>query len=219
VTRILALLMLLGVGCLGPRVDTRTWLRLENGSFVVWSVASPESTRAVADALERFRTATAVLLRLRRPAAAVKLPILVVEDVEEVRGRCGRNAVGCFDRNPNGSTLTIWAGASDDVSRQIVRHEYIHALLRYHAYSVPLWFEEGLAELLSTLEVDGNDVVLGRAPARVASGLRLLNEGRMRWVPLARALRYLERCHGGDRWSKRSSARSERRRTTTGAAR
>ena len=34
-------------------------------------------------------------------------------------------------------------------SREVVRHEYVHALVRHHAWSLPAWFEEGLAEFLA----------------------------------------------------------------------
>ena len=36
---------------------------------------------------------------------------------------------------------------------RVVYHEYTHLLLRHAGYRVPVWFNEGIAELFSTAEV------------------------------------------------------------------
>jgi hypothetical protein len=186
--RIVTLVALLATACLGTPLHERIWLRLENGSFVVWSVAEPEETRAIAAELERFRTATATLLRLRPPAGARKPAVVILDDQGEITTFCGDGVAGCFHAGAAGPAIFMSADFSEAFVPQIVRHEYVHALYQHHPWSVPDWFEEGVAELLSTLEVEGDEFVLGRAPTRVAPSIKLLRARQVSWVPLAKAL-------------------------------
>jgi hypothetical protein len=228
---IAVLLVLLGVGCRSTFDTDREWLRVENEHLVIFSVAPPEETRATAEALERFRAAASALLRLRRPEGAPKLVVLIVDDAGYLDEICrGRNVAGCYASAPQGEWLTVLAGLGDELSREVVRHEYVHALVRHHTWSLPMWFEEGLAEFLSTLEVDGDDLVIGRAPNNAENAIRhhaplrrlstVLSRDHVddrdsisyfqywtlvhHWyveTPDREALnRYLERCHDGDDW-------------------
>jgi hypothetical protein len=49
-------------------------------------------------------------------------------------------------------------------STHVIRHEFVHALLRYHPVRYPLWYEEGLSELLSTALFEGASVIIGIPP-------------------------------------------------------
>ena len=44
---------------------------------------------------------------------------------------------------------------------RIVYHEYTHLLLRHAGYKVPVWFNEGTAELFSTADVTKTEVRVG----------------------------------------------------------
>ena len=220
----------LAIGCQSPFDAQRTWLRLENAHLVVFSLAEEEETRETAEALESFRSATSALLRLRRPADAPKLAVLIVDDPYELGELCGRRGLaGCYGKGPSVEAMAMLAGLGDEPSRQVVRHEYVHALVENHAWSLPTWFEEGLAELLSTLEVEVDELVIGRPPENAADIVRrrsfrplstVLRRGSMQdrdttayfqyWTlvrhwyvetPDREALnRYLERCHAGEDW-------------------
>ncbi|MBW1685603.1 MAG: hypothetical protein JRS35_11170, partial [Deltaproteobacteria bacterium] len=68
---------------------------------------------------------------------------------------------------------------------QSLRHEYVHYLLRNHSgFDQPLWFDEGSADFLSTVQVKGDHGELG--------SFRRDHVGLLRdqpWVPLIRILR------------------------------
>src|SRR5271165_832280 len=57
-------------------------------------------------------------------------------------------------------------------------HEYVHLLIRHKELEFPVWLNEGLADLYSTLKPQGDKILVGTPP-----------EGRMvtmlqeRWVP------------------------------------
>jgi Flp pilus assembly protein TadD len=53
---------------------------------------------------------------------------------------------------------------------RIVYHEYTHLLLRHAGYRVPVWFNEGLAELFSTADVGRDEVRIGALiPAHIGT--------------------------------------------------
>jgi hypothetical protein len=61
------------------------------------------------------------------------------------------------------SVLVLRTGGSwQDDTTQSLRHEYVHYLLRNHGgFDQPLWFDEGSADFLSTVQVKGDRGELG----------------------------------------------------------
>ncbi len=80
------------------------------------------------------------------------------------------------------STLVIAPHRGNRRLQETARHEYAHYLLRNRLdVSLPVWFDEGLAQLLSNIEVDGETVAIGALPSQrmqslySADNLRSLN--------------------------------------------
>ncbi len=69
---------------------------------------------------------------------------------------------------------------NDEADRdQVAVHEYTHLIVRATNHDIPVWLDEGLAEVYSNLEPHGSFVVVGRVlPARAEA----LAEGR--WIDL-----------------------------------
>ncbi len=82
-----------------------------------------------------------------------------------------------------GRDYIVLGGVSDGVFPTAV-HEYVHRVAQRAGLSLPLWLNEGLAELYSTLKPVGEKVVLGG----VIPG-RLFEMTQEKWVPLAMILR------------------------------
>jgi len=63
------------------------------------------------------------------------------------------------------STVVIAPFRGDRALNETAMHEYSHYLLRNRLdISLPLWFDEGLATLLASVEFDDNEATLGRLP-------------------------------------------------------
>ena len=90
-----------------------------------------------------------------------------------------RQIGGLYLQHPDRATILI--GPQDDVeqARHVINHEFIHHLLHVTEESPPVWYNEGIADLLATLEIKGGKVVIG-AP-RVGRVLQLRQE---RLMPL-----------------------------------
>jgi tetratricopeptide (TPR) repeat protein len=75
------------------------------------------------------------------------------------------------------------AGNFDVARRQVMFHEYVHYLLRAATQrNYPAWYDEGLAELLSTVVQKKQQVLLGSAPS---THVRFLRSNTMR-TPISR---------------------------------
>jgi tetratricopeptide (TPR) repeat protein len=62
----------------------------------------------------------------------------------------------------------IVMGRINDQVRRIAAHEYVHLLVRHSGVDLPLWLNEGLAELYSTLKPTGKKVLVGEViPSRL----------------------------------------------------
>jgi tetratricopeptide (TPR) repeat protein len=85
---------------------------------------------------------------------------------------------GYFTPQDLGNYIAIDGNARRDASR-IVYHEYVHYVVANNLPGLPLWFEEGLAELYSTLRIKGDKVQFGFADP---SHLLLLRSSRS--IPL-----------------------------------
>ena len=72
---------------------------------------------------------------------------------------------GCSPRRILGP-LILADATNLDTARSIAYHELTHALVRSSSPDIPLWLEEGLAELYSSFQVTGKDVRIGHPLAR-----------------------------------------------------
>ena len=78
-------------------------------------------------------------------------------------------------------------------------HEYMHLLMRHLKLNVPVWLNEGFAEVYSTLKPVGGRIQLGTPP--VGRAVTLAQD---KWLPLTRLLsintgspEYNEKSHAG----------------------
>lgn len=89
---------------------------------------------------------------------------------------------GAFFRSPHGNYILV-NGERPERARRVVFHEYTHFFISYNFPPVPLWFEEGAAELYSTFETRGDKASIGKAVSHHLQWLR-----KQPWIPLERLL-------------------------------
>ena len=148
----------LALGCATTPLDRRTWLAVETRHFSVRSALSPEETRQLARDLERFRATVAWSQGGRLAAPAARIQVRAFDGRTVVRPFDVRGQRGYFLPEGDGGLLVLRAGGGfrGDASPE-VRHALAHWILRgAGGPSPPLWIDEGLAQLLSTVEV-GDD--------------------------------------------------------------
>jgi tetratricopeptide (TPR) repeat protein len=132
------------------------WLLVSTPNFVVYCDTSEDQAREIAERLEGFRTLVTSVFPRRFPASnATPVPVVAFggdgafRPFKPLRNGKPSDAAGVFLRGTEQSVIAL------DVSRwesssHIILHEYIHHLNAATGRTVPLWFDEGLAELFST---------------------------------------------------------------------
>lgn len=171
---------------------TDVWLELRSRHFVVVSSAGPDMVRQVAADLERGRR----ILRHALGGAVVdpRRPVIVVavEDEDGLREllpqfweKRGQRPIAAYWPGPHAHHLVLRLDTSAELRRRHLVHEYVHLLTRMSVPDVPAWLDEGIAELWSTLVVDGDVLEIGR-PA--AHQLEVLATDKKAWTPLDQLL-------------------------------
>jgi hypothetical protein len=162
------------------------WVEVRSPSFVVLANTNERKAREVAASFERFRRA----LQHLRPDASHQHPVplrIVVFDSDRsyepyklYTGDRSGALVGQFQHAAWADYILLNGNPRQGDALPVVYHEYVHAFLRTNFTGVPLWLEEGLAEVYSTFTTDGSTLLVGRPHA---DHVRLLRE--RSFLPLA----------------------------------
>jgi tetratricopeptide (TPR) repeat protein len=154
-------------GALPPAREKAEWIRLETDNFVFFSNAGERSTHRIAANLERLRS---VLLQLS-PAMKVRsdqptFSFVFRNDSSMTPYKPYRNGKridldGFFVSYPEANYMAVKADMSS--VEGVVYHEYLHFLLHNNYASLPLWFDEGLAEFYGTFKSNDELAEIGHA--------------------------------------------------------
>ena len=135
----------------------RAWIEVRTPHFVLYGDASKSKIRRVGRDLERLRSALGQMTTLDLQAP-VPLYVFVFRgdaSFDPYRHYTARGEPaeigGAFYRRQYASFMSLNARFGVD-TQSLVQHEYVHYFVAYHTPWVPLWFNEGLAELYSTFE-------------------------------------------------------------------
>ncbi len=161
------------------------WLNLRSKNFNVVSNANEEETRKLILKLEQFRYVFSQLIKSSNPSP---LPITVVvfkndgsyKPFKPLYNGKPANIAGYFQRSEDENLITLDISArNEERPLGIIFHEYTHYLTSNTPRPLPLWLQEGIAELYSTFSVEKNQVAIG---APISSHVYLLRE--KKFVPL-----------------------------------
>jgi hypothetical protein len=163
---------------LWPREPRGPWLTARTEHFEIASGLSEARTRELAISLERFRAAALAFAGLEERESRVPAQLILFPDGRSfatVRPR--RELAGFFQPAVHKSFVVVDAGRRDQAQR-IAQHELVHLLLASDPDRLlPAWYQEGLADVLSTATPVGGALEIGLPP-----------EGRLIWLRLASPL-------------------------------
>jgi tetratricopeptide (TPR) repeat protein len=143
-----------------------SWIELRAPHFTILSDAGERRAREVAADLERLRSAIAEInpkIGLNSPVPTSIYVFSGPSSFKEYRPLYDgkpKDVAGYFTSRPHGNYVTIDADPRMDSTR-VVHHEYVHYLLDHNFPGLPLWLNEGLAELYSSFETSGAEAKLG----------------------------------------------------------
>jgi tetratricopeptide (TPR) repeat protein len=199
---IAVVLLLLATGCATP-VGEQRWLRARTTHFEIVSSAGSATTRKVAADLERFRSFAIKTLPIDDFEPSMPSLVYLFGDTATFSDFRPRRLVqGYMVPSDERNYLAINSGELDEAIPTTF-HEYVHLILHdQNGMRYPAWFDEGLAEMLSTVAFSPGLAVMGgiptsRAPTLVYGtplGLRRIMTARnvMHWSDRAISMFYAE---------------------------
>ena len=161
------LLAALAWTCPSQAAETE-WLKLQAPSFGVISQLSETETRAWAVEFEQFVGALHELYSVDQ-VGLPPLTIVLFRSAREfapyrLRTDSGQARISAFFGNTGDwSVIGMPGNGRDAATRETIFHEAVHWFATGSATPQPLWFAEGLAEVLSTFEVVDGSGRWGRA--------------------------------------------------------
>jgi hypothetical protein len=154
----------LGLGCVTP-IEEGRWIRVETAHFQLISGAGAADSIQIAERLELLHAVLELVGLKANLTPRVPLLIYVFPDAEGyARFRPRDDAAGFLLPRIHRNFLVVQASDAAEAGSTAL-HEYVHFVLRNGAaMRYPAWYDEGLAEFLSTVSLRDDKVVIGTIP-------------------------------------------------------
>ena len=168
-------------GCATSPLRERPWLIGTSPRFEVFSTMEEAEVVELLTELERFHALIYFLTGLDPVDPPVPTRIYAFARTSDYRVAGGaKKTVGQFVAGLRSNTILLADDGRLMSAKQVVFHEYVHFLLRNGSQlKYPVWYDEGFAELLSTVRVEDDVVVIGTIPAVRANSIRYFD-----WIDL-----------------------------------
>jgi hypothetical protein len=142
------------------------WLRIRSKNFLLVGNASESSIRRVGRTLEEFRAGVALVFPAIAQQTSPPITVLVFKDDASFRpfkplyqGKPA-NVAGYFQ---SGQDVDFIALTADTETPRVIYHEFVHSLTKDTTTALPLWANEGIAEVYSTeLMLANNETLAAR---------------------------------------------------------
>lgn len=172
-----------------PAYGASKWLYGKSQHFEFLSNTTRSATERNIDELENFHRAFQHLFPHLSPPE--NRPVLVYifkneksfKEFAPLHNGKPKPIAGFFSEDPKQSILAFRLGGDSSATRHVINHEYIHYLLSYNPEPRAIWYEEGLAELCSTLQITNKKIIWGTP---IAHHILLLQKEGL--IPLERFL-------------------------------
>jgi len=149
------------------RADNTGWIKLTAPQFTVISEVSESRTRAWATEFELFHRGIASVLRVP-PERLEPLRVVLFSSDRSFRPYKPRSngkpaeMSGFFLREPGRNIVAVAVEGMRQETRENIFHEATHWHLAAFERDLPLWLNEGLAELFGNFELQGDKFKLGQ---------------------------------------------------------
>ncbi len=142
------------------------WRHYQSPNFELYSRTSDDESRQLLHDLELLRGhfLEATNLIERRPVEVTVYAFSSKRDFDayKMAELASSKIAGLYLSRPDRAVIMVAPANDRDEARWLIFHEYIHHLIRVSGLNPPLWLNEGLAELFSTVEVKSGSLVFGR---------------------------------------------------------
>jgi peptidase MA superfamily protein len=148
-------LIIVGLGQ-QPAQAKDTWTTVRSRNFTLVGNASEKEIRGVANRMEQFRAVFALLFPTVSVNSPVPNTIIVFKSDSSFKPfKPNPNDAGYFQPGTDVNYIALTSErTSGDQPFRVIFHEYVHLMVNNAmGGTVPLWFNEGLAEYYSTFDI------------------------------------------------------------------
>lgn len=142
------------------------WCRYETPEFEFVTDVSAERVAQLTERMLIFRQAVQPFIHGDREFREQRIKVVAFRDAADFRSVLNTpHFTGFMQPSLEQSLLIVSPGTDNRWLTENALHEYTHFLVRNRLdVSIPTWYDEGLASLLSTAKIQRREVVLGHAP-------------------------------------------------------
>jgi tetratricopeptide (TPR) repeat protein len=161
--------------CFAPTALARdNWVSVRSKHLLVIGNGAEKDIRMMAARLEQFRAVVTQLFARPGTDSAVPTTVIVFKDDASYRPfKTSENNAGYFQPGQDVNYITLSAETRGEQNYfNIIFHEYTHLITNNEFGLSPAWFNEGLAELYSTVDISNSGIVLGRPIRRHITSLK-----------------------------------------------
>jgi Flp pilus assembly protein TadD len=159
-----------------PARDSPKWIYLQSGNFQLLTDGGEKSGRRTLDHFEQVRS----FFQQTLGPNLTPLPVRIMQISNEARYkqvRLSESSAAFFLSGADRDIIVMGPNAIGDMT--VAVHEYVHVLVRHSGLNIPLWLNEGIAEVYSTVAPAAGKMQVGAPPAGRAAQL-----ARRTWMPL-----------------------------------
>ncbi|MDQ8183219.1 tetratricopeptide repeat protein [Pelagicoccus sp. SDUM812005] len=164
----------------------KNWIHIQSEHFEVFSETGKGRTRTIVEELHDTHGIFEVLFPKLGNSKRHRLKVIIAKErtlnreIAPLYKGKPKDLAGFYGKSLEGRLLVINGSVDWNYLREVVLHEYTHFLLDQPGIEFPLWMNEGLAEVFSTISRNGKGkVTVGRA-----NDYRLLLLARSKLMPL-----------------------------------
>jgi tetratricopeptide (TPR) repeat protein len=170
---VVAILLLLAGAASAAELWERRWVEVRTDNLRLLSGLDERRSREFAVEIENFRRFILAVTNVQDVRERVPTTVYLMPERRPEFGLRGSIA-GYLRKTMRSNELVL--SPSGGFLDEAIKHEYVHLVVHTHsALLYPAWFNEGLAEVLMTFEINGSDIVFGKASPVRASWLNATN--------------------------------------------
>ncbi len=175
----IAVVISVAVLCLSAALNTSaardSWVSVRSKDLLVVGNSGEKEVRLVAARLQQFRQVVSKAFPTVNPDSPIPTTVIVFkDDASYAPFKVSENNAGFFQPGRDMNYITLsYETRGEQQQVNITYHEYTHLLVNNSFGETPAWFNEGLAELYSTLSIRAdNRVIIGQPIQRHLTTLR-----------------------------------------------
>ena len=177
--------MLLLAGCAAGGLPRKGWTHYKVGEVEFYSGARAGRVEELIEGFSVFRTVLGTLTSAESVEPNLPTRVFLFPDHKSYQRYTNRKSSGGVFTTRDGKFTIALDALQESGVPEVLLHEYTHLVVaNTGGANYPAWYQEGYAELMSTVRIVGHDVQVGRVPRHAVAAAADFS----RWIPLEELL-------------------------------